>query len=157
MPKIRNVRPTSLFAERNLDNADLWSIETIRSSFKTINFGELSVRFVYFSFLIYLCTSDRCFKTLILCVLFMAQSHYWLKGNMKTPTRNTATRIIPTGQFLPGKLPRTKIPTQDNSHPDNSHPGQFPLGKFLPRKIPAQIISTPDNCNPPNLTKFNNI
>ena len=46
MPKVKNVRTTdfqvekltSLFTERNLDNADLLSIEAIRSSFKTINF-----------------------------------------------------------------------------------------------------------------------
>ena len=46
MPKFKNVRPTvsrvekltSLFTERNLDNADLLSIEAIRTSFKTINF-----------------------------------------------------------------------------------------------------------------------
>ena len=44
--KVKYVRPTdfrvekltSLFTGRNLDNADLWSIEAIHSSFKTINF-----------------------------------------------------------------------------------------------------------------------
>ena len=46
VPKVKNVHPanfrveklTSPFTERNLDNADLWSIEATRSSFKTINF-----------------------------------------------------------------------------------------------------------------------
>ena len=44
--KVKYVRPTdfrvekltSLFTGRNLDNADLWSIEAIHSSFKTIKF-----------------------------------------------------------------------------------------------------------------------
>lgn len=42
------------------------------------------------------------------------------KGNMKTPTQIIATRMIYTGQFLPGTLPLKKISAQDNSHLDNS-------------------------------------
>ena len=39
---------------------------------------------------------------------------------MKTPTQIIATRMIYTGQFLPGTLPLKKISAQDNSHLDNS-------------------------------------
>ena len=39
---------------------------------------------------------------------------------MKTPTQIIATRMICTGQFLPGTLPLKKISAQDNSHLDNS-------------------------------------
>ena len=73
MPKVGNVgstdfrveKLTSLFTERNLDTADFYSIEVIRSPFKTIKFmmNCLSVLCV-FSILIYLCTSDRSFDTL---------------------------------------------------------------------------------------------
>ena len=91
-------------------------------------------------------------------------------GNMKTPTREIATRIITMVQFPPGTSPRKKIPTQnksrlDNSHPDNSHPGKLPPGKFQPgqllprktatRKIPTRTTHTqenshPENCHPDN-------
>ena len=64
MPKVRNVRPTDFrvekltsleTVERNLDNADLLSIEAIRCSFKTINvmvnylsvFCSLLFEFIY--------------------------------------------------------------------------------------------------------------
>ena len=39
-------------------------------------------------------------------------------ANMKT-----ATRMIPTGQFPPGKLSPKKILPQDNSHPEISRLG----------------------------------
>ena len=68
VPKVKNVRPTdfwvekwaSLFTERNLDNADLWSIKAMRSSFKTINVmvNYLSVLCIFSFWFIYVRPTD---------------------------------------------------------------------------------------------------
>ena len=49
-------------------------------------------------------------------------------GNMKTPPRKIATRMIPTRQFSPEKPPPKKILTQDKPHLDNSDPGKLSSG-----------------------------
>ena len=40
-------------------------------------------------------------------------------GNMKTPTRRIATRMIPTIQFPPGKISTQLIVTPGNCNPRN--------------------------------------
>ena len=89
--KVKNVSPidfwvehlTSLFKERNLDNADLGSIEAIRSSFKTIKFTvDYDYLFVLciFLFLIYLCTSNWSFDMLkIRSLARVVHAAGWLK------------------------------------------------------------------------------
>ena len=64
---------------------------------------------------------------------------------MKTPMREIANWMIPTGQCPPGKLSQKKISTQVNYHLDNSHPEQFST-----RTIPTRKISTRENSHPAN-------
>ena len=75
-----------------------------------------------------------------LLLLFFIESRWIFISNMKTPTREIANWIIPTGQCQPGKLSPKKISTQVNYHLDNSHPGQSPT-----RTIPTRKISTLEN------------
>ena len=37
---------------------------------------------------------------------------------MKAPSLKIAIHMVPTGQFLPGKLPPKQIPTQNNTQPE---------------------------------------
>ena len=101
-----------------------------------------------------------CYSFCLTWKLLFAPTHI---GNMKTPTRKIAPRIIPTGQFPPpkastkenshprsltfGQFPSRKIPTrttptQDNFHPDNFHPGNSQMGTFLSSQLPPRIIVT---------------